>query len=223
MIPTGSRCGPGPASASGVRSTTRLRSSPRPSRTRTHAGSACCSGTGTSITTSTASTTTGAPRSGSSRGPGGARARFSSSKSRPTTRSTTTSSPCGCPPSRRAPGGSFALNYRLHWVGRRALPLPAGADSSPRASAMVGRPAPPRPKGVRKFMVEFLGAPLHDIPFGGKPAARAHRLARQVLLRLHRGGAGRRAGPLARPVRPHAPPARSPWRSAATCATATRS
>src|ERR1700756_1721189 len=32
-----------------------------------------------------------------------------------------------------------------------------------------GVPGQPRPQGVRKFMVEFLGGPLADLPFGVKP------------------------------------------------------
>ena len=32
-----------------------------------------------------------------------------------------------------------------------------------------GQPGKPRPKGVRKFMVEFLGGPLAHLPFGVKP------------------------------------------------------
>ena len=46
-----------------------------------------------------------------------------------------------------------------------------------RASAIIvatrlgrgGQPGQPRPKGVRKFMVEFLGGPLANLPFGVKP------------------------------------------------------
>ena len=48
--------------------------------------------------------------------------RSSSSRSRPTTRSTTTSSPCGCRPSRPRAGSRLEFRYRMHWVGRRALP-----------------------------------------------------------------------------------------------------
>ena len=32
-----------------------------------------------------------------------------------------------------------------------------------------GQPGLPRPQGVRKFMVEFLGGPLEKLPFGVKP------------------------------------------------------
>ncbi|MGA9215346.1 MAG: glucan biosynthesis protein, partial [Methylocella sp.] len=32
-----------------------------------------------------------------------------------------------------------------------------------------GQPGQPRPKGVRKFMVEFKGPPLEALPFGVKP------------------------------------------------------
>jgi periplasmic glucans biosynthesis protein len=32
-----------------------------------------------------------------------------------------------------------------------------------------GQPGQPRPKGVRKFMIEFLGGALADLPKGVKP------------------------------------------------------
>lgn len=32
-----------------------------------------------------------------------------------------------------------------------------------------GQPGHPRPKGVRKFVVEFVGGPLEVLPFGIKP------------------------------------------------------
>jgi len=32
-----------------------------------------------------------------------------------------------------------------------------------------GQPGQPRPQGVRKFMVEFIGQPLTTVPFGVKP------------------------------------------------------
>ena len=66
-----------------------------------------------------------------------------------------------------------------------------------------GQPGQPRPDGVRKFMVEFLGGPLGETAVRRQAGARALGLARQVLLHLHRGRARRRAGPLARPVRSH--------------------
>ena len=34
-----------------------------------------------------------------------------------------------------------------------------------------GQPGQPRPQGVRKFMVEFMGGPLEQLPFGVKPEA----------------------------------------------------
>ena len=34
-----------------------------------------------------------------------------------------------------------------------------------------GQPGQPRPAGVRKFVVEFLGGPLASLPFGVKPEA----------------------------------------------------
>ena len=65
-------------------------------------------------------------------------------------------------------GSEFNLRYRLHWL----------ADEPDRAALARcvatrlgngGQPGQPRPKGQRKFLVEFLGGPLENIPFGVKP------------------------------------------------------
>ena len=66
-----------------------------------------------------------------------------------------------------------------------------------------GQPGQPRPQGVRKFMVEFIGGPLANLPFGVKPEPVLTSPQRQLLVHLHRGRARRRARPLARAVRPH--------------------
>ena len=42
-----------------------------------------------------------------------------------------------------------------------------------------GQPGQPRPKGVRKFMVEFLGGPLETLPYGVKPELVGLGLARR--------------------------------------------
>jgi glucans biosynthesis protein len=65
-------------------------------------------------------------------------------------------------------GAELNLNYRLHWLANEPYPsklAPVWATRLGRG----GQPGLPRPKGVRKFMVEFLGGPLRDIPFGAKP------------------------------------------------------
>jgi glucans biosynthesis protein len=66
-------------------------------------------------------------------------------------------------------GRSFEFKYRLHW----------GADEPSSVSQLArcvatrlgngGIPGLPRPKGVRKFMIEFLGPPLAKLPYGTKP------------------------------------------------------
>ena len=65
-------------------------------------------------------------------------------------------------------GAELNLNYRLHWLANEPYPsklAPVWATRLGRG----GQPGLPRPKGVRKFMVEFLGGPLRDLPFGAKP------------------------------------------------------
>ena len=68
-------------------------------------------------------------------------------------------------------GRSFEFKYRLHW----AADEPSSAAQLARCIATRlgngGVPGLPRPKGVRKFMVEFLGPPLAKLPFGTKPEA----------------------------------------------------
>ncbi|MFC0282177.1 glucan biosynthesis protein [Camelimonas abortus] len=67
------------------------------------------------------------------------------------------------------PGQSHELRYRLLWVNGD----PYFPDSLARCVATRmgngGVPGQPRPKGVRKFMVEFSGGPLKDLKFGEKP------------------------------------------------------
>ena len=132
-------------------------------RRATRRASACSSATATSTIISTASITTAGPRSGSSRRATGAGARSSSSRSPPTTRSTTTSWPCGCRPSPRAPGRSFAFAYRMHWSAEEPYPTPLARVVATRFGN-GGQAGTARPKGVRKFMVEFMGEPLTRLP-----------------------------------------------------------
>jgi len=65
-------------------------------------------------------------------------------------------------------GAEFNLNYRLHWLADEPYPSPLAKVWATRLGR-GGQPGLPRPKGVRKFMVEFLGGPLRDLPFGVKP------------------------------------------------------
>jgi periplasmic glucans biosynthesis protein len=65
-------------------------------------------------------------------------------------------------------GKNYRFRYRLHWVGNE--PFPTGmANCVATRLGNGGQPGQPRPKGVRKFMVEFRGGPLISLPFGVKP------------------------------------------------------
>jgi periplasmic glucans biosynthesis protein len=63
-----------------------------------------------------------------------------------------------------------ALRYRLHWLADEPYPSKLGRCVATRLSR-GGQPGQPRPKGVRKFMVEFLGGPLTNLPYGVTPEA----------------------------------------------------
>ena len=174
-------------------STTRPASWSRLSPTTTRAASASCSATGCSTIISTASSTTGARACGSSRcrartARAGARGRSSCAKSRPTTRSTTMSWRCGCRPTRspRAPNSISTTAC----TGSRASPFQASSQSfgRPASGGAASRACRAR-RGCSKFMVEFLGGPLSDLPYGVKPDLVVVGLARNVRpLSAHRGG-----------------------------------
>src|SRR5271170_2253390 len=65
-------------------------------------------------------------------------------------------------------GAEVNLNYRLHWLANEPYPSKLAVVWATRLGR-GGQPGQPRPKGVRKFMVEFLGGPLGELPFGVKP------------------------------------------------------
>jgi periplasmic glucans biosynthesis protein len=65
-------------------------------------------------------------------------------------------------------GSTYRLRYRLHWLGDEPFPTPLARCVATRLGN-GGVPGQPRPAGVRKFMIEFLGGPLADLPFGVKP------------------------------------------------------
>src|SRR5258706_372944 len=67
-------------------------------------------------------------------------------------------------------GGSFEFKYSLHWSADKPFAAALARCVATRLGN-GGVPGLPRPKGVRKFMVEFLGAPLAKLPFGVKPEA----------------------------------------------------
>lgn len=67
-------------------------------------------------------------------------------------------------------GAHHHVKYRLHWNAEEPYPSPLARCVATRLGN-GGQPGEPRPQGVRKFMVEFLGGPLTDLPFGVKPEA----------------------------------------------------
>jgi periplasmic glucans biosynthesis protein len=67
-------------------------------------------------------------------------------------------------------GDEFKFVYRLHWQSAEPYPTPLAKCVATRLGN-GGQPGTRRPQGVRKFMVEFKGGPLENIPFGVKPEA----------------------------------------------------
>jgi glucans biosynthesis protein len=62
-------------------------------------------------------------------------------------------------------GSTVSLAYKLYWQDAEPFPGALGRCVATRLGR-GGQPGLPRPKGVRKFMVEFLGGPLENIPYG---------------------------------------------------------
>ncbi len=67
-----------------------------------------------------------------------------------------------------AAGSEVKLSYRLYWAADEPYPTDLARCVATRLGN-GGQPGQPRPKGVRKFMVEFKGPPLEALPFGVKP------------------------------------------------------
>ncbi|HTV33868.1 MAG TPA: glucan biosynthesis protein D [Methylocella sp.] len=67
-------------------------------------------------------------------------------------------------------GSEVNLAYRLHWAADEPTPTDLARCVATRLGR-GGEPGKPRPKGVRKFVVEFLGPPLESLPFGVLPEA----------------------------------------------------
>jgi glucans biosynthesis protein len=65
-------------------------------------------------------------------------------------------------------GNSYQFRYKLHWLADEPYPPPLGRVVATRLGN-GGQPGTVRPRGVRKFMVEFKGPALEQIPFGVKP------------------------------------------------------
>ena len=75
---------------------------------------------------------------------------------------------CWVPKAPAKAGMSYSLRYRLHWTDQEPFPSPLAQCVATRIGR-GGQPGQPRPQGVRKFMVEFIGGPLASLPFGVKP------------------------------------------------------
>lgn len=65
-------------------------------------------------------------------------------------------------------GQSVELRYRMHWSADEPYPTPLARVVATRFGN-GGQAGTIRPKGVRKFMVEFLGEPLTKLPSGVIP------------------------------------------------------
>ena len=91
-------------------------------------------------------------------------------------------------------GAELALNYRLYWVADEPFPHKLGRVVATRLGR-GGQPGQPRPKGVRKFFVEFLGGPLADLPYGVIPEMVVCDLARLAAGVSPRRGGRRTACP----------------------------
>lgn len=68
------------------------------------------------------------------------------------------------------PGQELALRYRLHWQAAEPDPIPVARCVATR-SGRGGEPGQPAPPGSVRFVVEFLGGPLTELPFGIIPDA----------------------------------------------------
>jgi len=75
---------------------------------------------------------------------------------------------CWVPKAPATAGSSYNIKYRLHWSAEEPFPSPLARTVATRIGR-GGQPGQPRPQGVRKFMVEFIGKPLESLPFGVKP------------------------------------------------------
>ncbi len=67
-----------------------------------------------------------------------------------------------------AAGSEYNLSYRLYWAADEPFPSELARCVATRLGN-GGQPGQPRPKGVRKFMVEFKGPALAALPWGKEP------------------------------------------------------
>jgi glucans biosynthesis protein len=69
-------------------------------------------------------------------------------------------------------GASYRYKYRLHWQADEPYPAENIARVFATRIGRGGEPGKPRPKGVTKFVVEFAGKPLENLPKNAKVEAR---------------------------------------------------
>ncbi len=67
-------------------------------------------------------------------------------------------------------GAALTARYRLHWSADEPFPTPLARCVATRRGR-GGQPGRARPAGVEKFMVEFTGGPLAQLPYGVRPEA----------------------------------------------------
>jgi len=77
---------------------------------------------------------------------------------------------CWVPKAPATAGSHHHLTYRLHWTANDPFPPDVAVCVATRIGR-GGQPGKPRPAGVTKFVVEFLGGPLVDLPYGVLPEA----------------------------------------------------
>jgi len=65
-------------------------------------------------------------------------------------------------------GTHLQFRYRLYWSADEPFPSKLARCVATRLGR-GGQPGQPRPRGVQKFMVEFMGGPLEQLPFGVVP------------------------------------------------------
>jgi hypothetical protein len=136
------------------------------SATRTRRASACCSATATSTITWTASLSPPPPSLGRAAGRlGQGRIQLVELPTDDEIHDNIVATGCR---RRRRPATQLTFAYRLHWLADEPYPTPLARVVATRLGR-GGQPGQPRPDGVRKFMVEFLGGPLTNLPFGVKP------------------------------------------------------
>lgn len=66
-------------------------------------------------------------------------------------------------------GQALSFDYRLFWAANEPYSAPALARCVATRLGRGGQPGLPRPAGVFKFVIEFAGGRLPDLPLGAEP------------------------------------------------------